>query len=52
MLIEANSAAGNVAEALRRYDAFRAELSARLQLEPSAQLIGLIESIAPGYVGG
>jgi DNA-binding SARP family transcriptional activator len=49
VLIEAHSAAGNVAEALRRYDSFRAELATRLQLEPSGQLTRLVESIAPGY---
>jgi DNA-binding SARP family transcriptional activator len=49
VLIEAHSATGNVAEALRRYDTFRAELGARLQLEPSGQLTRLVESIAPGY---
>ena len=49
VLIGAHVATGNIAEALRRYDAFRDELAARLQLDPSAQLTGLIESIAPGY---
>lgn len=49
VLIEAHCASGNVAEALRRYDTFRAELVARLQLEPSGQLTRLIDSIAPGY---
>jgi DNA-binding SARP family transcriptional activator len=49
VLIEAHSATGNIAEALQRYDAFRTELGARLQLEPSGQLTRLIESIAPGY---
>jgi DNA-binding SARP family transcriptional activator len=48
VLIEAHAAAGNIAEAVRRYDSFRAELAARLQLEPSAQLTRLIESVAPG----
>ena len=49
VLIEAHVATGNIAEALRRYDAFRDELAVRLHLDPSAQLVGLLESIAPGY---
>lgn len=49
VLIEAHSATGNFAEALRRYDTFRAELATRFQLEPSGQLTRLVESIAPGY---
>lgn len=49
VLIQANSATGNIAEALRRYDSYRAELAARLQLEPSGELTRLVESIAPGY---
>ena len=49
VLIEAHSATGNFAEALRRYDTFRAELATRFRLEPSGQLTRLVESIAPGY---
>jgi DNA-binding SARP family transcriptional activator len=49
VLIEAHFATGNLAEALRRYDTFRAELATRFQLEPSGQLTRLVESIAPGY---
>jgi DNA-binding SARP family transcriptional activator len=48
-LVAAHLAAGNVAEALRRYDAYRSQLAARLHLEPTLRITELMRSVAsPG----
>src|SRR5262249_61029114 len=46
-LIAAHGATGNVAEALRRYEAYRASLASALELNPSPQMAELIRTIVP-----
>ena len=47
-LIAAHGATGNVAEALRRYEAYRSSLAETLELTPSPHMTELIHSIVPG----
>lgn len=49
-LIAAQCAAGNVAEALQRYEAYRRRLAEALQLAPSQLMTDLIRSFAPEWV--
>jgi DNA-binding SARP family transcriptional activator len=46
-LIAAHGAAGNVAEALRRYETYRSSLADALELAPSQHMTTLIRSIVP-----